>query len=420
MPGRREFLVAGAGLAALSCGPPGPRRAGPGPPPRRPVILLRSGWRTDGIGEVAHTPGLLRLLASYLPGAELLVWSNALGDGVAELLRRNFPDVRLVSGDIGPGGAPGNADLAEVFERAGFLLHGSGSGVAARAHLEAWRERTGKPYGILGVTIAAGGNGSLAGGLKDSLDQAAFVFTRETRSLENLKRAGIRKPQIGFAPDGAFSFKLSNEERAVAFLKANGLAPKKFLAVVPRLRAAPGTPGSAGINQRHQEGDHALFRAVIESWVRRTGCKALLCPEMSYQLEIIDPLLYDPLPAEVKRAVVRRTAFWLPDEAASVCRRASAVLSFECHSAILAAVNDTPPLYVHQPEDGIKGQMWKDIGLGRWYFEVERTAPRQLAAALEKIQEDYPAAQADTHEAVTYARKLQADAMDAVRNVVLG
>ena len=99
-------------------------------------------------------------------------------------------------------------------------------------------------------------------------------------------------------------------------------------------------------------------------------------------LDIIDPLLYRPLPLDVKPQVVARQTYWLPDEAASVYSKAAAVISMECHSPILAATAGTPCLYVHQPEDGIKGQMWPDLGLGDWYFDVERAAGAELAATV--------------------------------------
>ena len=37
-------------------------------PKRAPRILLRSSWQTVNIGDIAHTPGVLRLLEKHLPG----------------------------------------------------------------------------------------------------------------------------------------------------------------------------------------------------------------------------------------------------------------------------------------------------------------------------------------------------------------
>ena len=380
------------------------------------MVLLRSGWQTVNIGDIAHTPGMLRLLRQYIREARVILWSNAVDRGVDEMLVRNFPDLRIISGE------PDTQALQQSFKEADFFLHGSGPSIVARTHIEAWRKATGKPFGVFGVTIASPADAAAAPG-------AAFLYTRETKSLGNAREAGFR--DAAFAPDATFSLRLANEAAAKEFLGRGALESKKFIAVVPRLRYTPyhkirkvdwtpeETERRMRINETHKEADHAKLREVIVTWVRETGKKVLLCPEMTYQLEIIAPLLYDPLPADVKKRVVRRTSFWLPDEAASVYRRAVAVVSFECHSPIIAAVNDTPCIYVHQPEDSIKGQMWQDVGLGRWYFEVKQATGKEIAARLMEIHGNYDAAQVDVHEAVLYARSLQSDAMAVVRQAVL-
>jgi polysaccharide pyruvyl transferase WcaK-like protein len=430
-PSRRSLL---ATIAAASCRVPEKRRPRVKWPSERPTILVRSGWQTVNIGDIAHTPGLLRLIERLIPEAEVMLWTNALDRGVDALLERNFPKVRIVSSETGENGEPDTEPLRDAFEKADLLVHGSAAGVQRR-HLEAWRRRTGKPYGMFGVTVAASQEAVSQGldeELRALLEGAEFVFTRETRSLENVRRAGVAKPEVRFVPDATFSLQLANEPAAREFLARNHLEPKKFIAVIPRLRYTPyhkirKVDWSAEeirrrteTNEKHQESDHAKLREVITTWVRRTGHKALLCPEMTYQLDIIDPLLYDPLPAEIKKSIVRRQTYWLTDEAASVYRRAAAVVSFECHSPIIAATVDTPCIYVHQPEDGIKGQMWEDIGLSRWHLEVEEATGEQIAERLMDIHQHYAAAQVDVHEAVLYARKLHTDAVWFVRNLFLG
>jgi polysaccharide pyruvyl transferase WcaK-like protein len=429
---RRKFLAGGVGIAAAAsgsgCSAPAPP---PEPPPRRPKILLRSGWQTENIGDIAHTPGVLRLLQIHVPEADTILWSNALNRGVREMLVRHFPNLGFVSGNTDAEGAPDNAALDAAFREADLLLHGSGPSVVARVHLDAWRKHTGKPYGIFGVTVALreeAASPAVDPLTRPLLEGAAFVFTRETASLANLERTGFKRAR--FAPDGTFSLKLADEEAARRFLAESALEPKRFIAVVPRLRYTPyhqfrkvswtaeEIRRRTAVNQRFQESDHARLREAIVAWVRETGHKVLLCPEMTYQLEIIGPLLYDPLPPDVKERTVRRQTYWLPDEASSVYRRATAVVSCECHSPIIAAVNDTPGIYVRQPEDGIKGRMWEDIGLGGWCLDIERTSGATIAKVLREIHGDYARAQVDVHEAVLYARKLQADAMAEVRKTL--
>jgi hypothetical protein len=112
---------------------------------------------------------------------------------------------------------------------------------------------------------------------------------------------------------------------------------------------------------------------------------------MTYQIDIMDELLINPLPDDVKPYVTKRS-YWLPDEAASVYSHAFAVLSFECHSPILSLVNGTPAFYLRQPEDTIKGQMYYDLGLSDWVFEIEQVSGSDIAGRLKQVISDYDTA----------------------------
>ena len=78
----------------------------------------------------------------------------------------------------------------------------------------------------------------------------------------------------------------------------------------------------AQCNPAHSRSAHA---APHRAWLLGSN-RALLCPEMTYQVELLKPLLYDPLPDDVKPRVVVRPGYWLTDEAASTYRRAGAVV----------------------------------------------------------------------------------------------
>ncbi|MCB1020965.1 MAG: polysaccharide pyruvyl transferase family protein, partial [Acidobacteria bacterium] len=391
-------------------------------PDAQPTVLLRSGWQTENIGDIAHTPGVLHLLEQHVPEVRVILWSNATERGVAEMLRRRFPTLEIVSGEPD--------DLADTFAESDFLLHGSGPSVVARGHVQAWRMRTGKPYGVFGVTITArseAASRALDPELADLVEGASFVYTRETLSLENLRQAGIQNPNLDFVPDGSFSVDLENDAAALPFLEAAALEPGRYICCIPRLRLTPyhkfktvtwteeEKQRRERINAEHADADHAKMRRAIERWVSETGGKVLLCPEMTYELDLLGPLLYDPLPQAVKPNVVQRKDYWLTDEACSGYKRAAAVLSFECHSPILAAAQGTPCMYIHQPEDGIKGQMWNDVGLGDWYLQVEDTTGEQVAEKLLAIHSDRPAAALQVQRAVGFAHGRQGKGMDAVK-----
>lgn len=390
----------------------------------RRAVLLRSGWQTVNIGDIAHAPGMLRVLYKNLPGVEIIFWPAIMDAAVEKMIRNGFPGLRIVRTD---------AEVAQAFRDAALFVHGSAPFVTSPQQVRAWKEKTGKPYGFFGITVTLSGEAAsprLSPDTFELLNAARFVYTRDTFSLANLKKAGIQGPELGFTPDGVFAFDLLDETRGLQFLKDNRLEPKRFIAIVPRLRYTPyhkirkvtwteqEIQRREAVNQKHAEADHAKLRAVAVAWVRKTGGKVLFCPEMTYQLDIIDPLLYDPLPADVKLNVVRRRTYWLPDEAASVYQRAMAVVSCENHSPIIAAAQHTPCMYLHQPEDGIKGQMWRDLGLNEWYFPIEETSGETVAQRVLAIHADYAAADRKIRAALHRTHKRHAETMSYVRRIL--
>lgn len=380
---RREFLGCCAGLAAAAFTHPISRAFAAAEPPRH--ILLRSSWQTINIGDIAHTPGMLTLLERHLPEAKVTLWPNRLSEPVEAMLRARFPRLQVAATDEDK-----DAALAEC----DFGLHGSGPGLVGWREMERWRE-TGKPYGFGGITL----NDNELRDRRELLVGARFVFCRDTLSLEALKETGISGPLMEFGPDATFHLDLRDDERAATFLREHELVEKQFACFVPRLRWTPYWKEGRRMapeeisrrhatNEQHREADHAKLRAAIVAWVRETAHKALLCPEMTYQVELLRPLLFDPLPDDVKPRVVVRPDYWLTDEAASTYARAAAVVSFEMHSPIIALAGGTPAIHLRQPTDTRKGQMWRDVGLGDWIFEIEESTGPQIAERLLELRRD--------------------------------
>lgn len=94
-------------------------------------------------------------------------------------------------------------------------------------------------------------------------------------------------------------------------------------------------------NERFAEPDYAKQREAIVAWVRETKMRVFLVLERTDEVPRLRPLLFDPLPADVKPHVV---------------------LTFEMHSPIMAIADGTPAI-LRQPNDASKGQMWCDVGL---------------------------------------------------------
>ncbi len=375
---RRTFLAQSAAALAAATLAPRPSAA----EKRAPRILLRNSWQTVNIGDIGHTPGILHLLEQHLPEAEVRLWPGTVGEGVAELLKRRFPKLVILSGD---------AEIRTAFAECDFFLHGSGSGFPGRRQVAQWRKETGKPYGIFGISLTEADDE-----MRDLIAGARFTYFRDGHSVEWAKGAGLKSPVMEFGPDGAFAVDLRNDEAAVKFMKTNGLEEGKFLCCIPRLRHTPywkikkGVPFDEKKNARNEamkEHDHAPLRAAITAVVRETQMKVLVCPEDKSQMEVGRTMLVEPLPEEVKARIVWRENFWLTDEALSTYVRSAGLFGLEMHSPIMCIGNGIPAIVCRFVDQTFKGLMWRDIGLGEWLFdmdveaEVARIVPAVLAMA---------------------------------------
>ena len=396
MQNRKEFLKQTSQFAAGLCLAPFITNA---TKKSNPTILLVSGWQDVNIGDIAHTPGLLRVLETFIPKAKIILWKRSNDEEVKKLLNKNFPKVKIIYGGVNKDKDVDNPELIEAFKVADLMIHGSGPGLVGADNLASWMKYTTKPFGVFATTLE-----NPSAYYQGILQKASFIYTRESKSIDHLKKAGIAGEHIQFAPDATFFMNIRNDEKANEFLKANGLEDQKFICTIPRLRYTPYhkfKPINSLVgwnaervklveetNEKYKEKDHAKLREAIIAWVRETGNKVLVCPEMTYQVEIMDELLINPLPDDVKPFVIKR-GYWLPDEAASIYAKAHSVLSFECHSPIIAAANNTPFFYLRQPEDTIKGQMYYDLGFNDWVFEMEQTTGKQITDRLREVWKDY-------------------------------
>src|SRR6186997_301138 len=207
MLNRRHFLhssvatTIAAALPALAAG-------------RRPRLLLRNGWQSQNIGDIAHYMGMMELLKRHQVDADVRFWTNNMQNGADALFKKHFPEVPFFF----------SKDKAEVdlaFKECDFFLHGSSSGFGAWKDAKRWHEETGKPFGVMGISLTDFGKE-----LIETLKLAKFVYFRDgvsaKRAEEELKIP--TPPAMGWGPDTAFGIvKLRDEERATAYLKANGL-----------------------------------------------------------------------------------------------------------------------------------------------------------------------------------------------------
>ena len=345
------------------------------------TILLKSGWQSVNIGDVAHTPGMLALLERHLPDAQVIWWPIVCNERVEQMIRRRFPAVEILPPELRTHREVPDETIRPVFERADVYLHGSGPNPMAMDQWRQWRRMTGKPIAVGGITVT---NDNIA--TVDEMKAVDQFFCRDSLSLNFLQKAGLEKTRLGFGPDAAFATDVRDDPWADAFMAEHGLEQGRFACFIGRLRTPPfhkmdqwykpdaeTTRRGEELNARTAEPDHAKLRHVLTGWVRATGCNAVVCPEMIYQLDDADPLIYGPLPDDVKAKTVVQRDWWCTDQAVSLYSRAAAVVSMKMHSPVLAQRQGIPSLHIRQKEDTAKGQMWRDLGLEDWIFEIDET-----------------------------------------------
>lgn len=410
-------------LATLGLAPLGAAlaTAADGTPKR---VLLRSSWQTVNIGDIAHTPGVLHILETHLPEVEVTLWPSSVDNGVDELLLERFPKLKIAK--------KGSPELEKAFQECDFLLHGSGASLVAENDVKKWRDETGKPFGIYGITFPLKKSSKTTAtseeGLKNAIDilnDAQFVYFRDSRSLALAKEKGCKAPVMEFGPDGAFACDLRDDEKADAYLKANALEPGKFMCVIPRLRYTPywtikeNRPFDEvkhARNEEMKENDHAQLREAIIKVVEETDLKVLVCPEDRTQMAVGKEMLYDPLPEAIKERVVWRPDYWLTGEAISVHDQSAGLFGNEMHSPIMCIGHGIPAIVCRWEEQTSKGFMWEDIGLGDWLFTTDNEDELSgIVPAVLEMAKNPEAARKKAAKARAFVEKRQKETMDQLR-----
>jgi hypothetical protein len=245
-----------------------------------------------------------------------------------------------------------------------------------------------------------------------------------------LRDAGVRPPVLEFAPDGCFGIDVRDEERALSRLQKHGLEPKKFITLQLRTHS-PSSPGvddsrPQKLNPLHPTPQNIaddtrrakVYQDLIALWVKETGGKVVIAPEVEKEMIYNKKFVYDPLSEDLKRHVVNFDAFWNVDEACSFYARAHTVICHEPHTPIMALAMGTPMMHTFSEFHSPKCWMFKDIGLEEWAPEFDRTSARQMFDILMGIHRDYPAAEAKVKKAMAYVEDRARSQMNVLRGVI--
>jgi polysaccharide pyruvyl transferase WcaK-like protein len=392
------------------------------------TILLKSAWDTVNIGDIGHTPGTLHILEQHLPEVHVIVWAAKLDERVRALIAKRFPKVEILQGSLTKDDAQGLA-LKAAFARADLCMHNSGMG--QDTSFMAYCIKIGKPFGLYGQSYFQAFVEGEAGQKNIAiLNRAAFIYCRESKTLSILQAAGVKPPVLEFAPDGCFGIDVRDDARALPFMQKHGLEERKFITIQLRTNTAkrPGEDDKRkpSLNPLHPSPEQiadderraAVYRELITAWIKRTGYKVLIAPEVEKEMAHNKRLLFDPMPDDIKANMVNCESFWNANEAASIFARAHTCVCHEPHSLIIALANGTPILHTYSEFHSPKCWMFKDIGLPEWLLEFDTTPAAKMAAALFAIHDDYNAALAKVKKAMDFVHQRGADTMQVVAKVL--
>ncbi len=389
------------------------------------TIVLQSAWDTVNIGDIGHTPGTLRVIEEHLPEVKIVLWAMKLDDRVTTMLKARFPKVAILQGNLFKDGE-NDRKLQTAVKACDLFIRNSGMGQDI-TFMQFCRQH-GKSYGLFGQSYFANMvEGTGAEERVALLNGASFIYTRETKTRDILKGAGVKSE---FGPDGCFGIDVRDDERGLATMKKLGLEDRKFITLQLRTNTAklPGVDDTRTpkLNPLHptleqiadDERRAAKYRELVTLWVKKTGGKVLIAPEVKKEMEHNKRLIHDPLPPEIQKQVVNLEYFWNADEAASIFARAHTIVCHEPHSPIIALANGTPIIHTYSEFHSPKCWMFKDIGLPEWLLEMDETPVEKMAETLFAIDADYPAAQAKVKKAMAYVQECFAASMNRLKGVL--
>lgn len=417
----KTLLLVGAVPLAASLG--GAEADAPGPAVKR--ILLYSGWAVHNIGDVGHTPGTLRYLGQHLPDAQVTCWLRRSNAAVVGMLKARFPTVTFITdATLDNMGKASTPELQAAFDGADLFIQNSGMHFTRY-----WPPPIGllhacirhqKPFGLYGQSFD-GFRPQDAEALPGLLSKAAFIFCRDNESLKFLRSVGVAPKILEFGPDGCFGIDVRDDAKAATFMQVNGLEPKKFITVTLR------TDKEVSVIQSEETGGPSSLtpdewagrlRELITAWVKRTGFKVVIVPEVEKEIGPGKRLLLDPLPEDIRAKVIHLDRWWTVEEATALYAQAHTVVALEPHSCIMALAMGTPAIHWFTWKHGYKAWMFRDIGLSEWLIDIDREPVANAVAALGRITDRYDLAQQKVTRAMAFVNARSAEMMGDARRAM--
>jgi polysaccharide pyruvyl transferase WcaK-like protein len=393
------------------------------PEKKRPCILLISGWNLHNMGDVAITPGFLRLVQTHFPEARVTVLLQTFPDELGKYLTERFPDVQCIPNEF-QGGEKLSPRMEELFAGADLLVLNSGMTLSYGYYGNEWEkyiprilaflkaDQSGVPFGIFGHSFdMIKPPADIL--YRDVLNRAAFLYTRDSESLKVLRAAGVAPKEMSFGPDVTFAFDLRDDRAARELMSRHRLEPGKFTAFVPRL----------DVNRFRQDGrekEHAAQTvAILERYAEQAREPVVLVHEVTRMLKPVKEMVYDRLSESALRFVRFEPDYWMPDAAYSTYAAARMVVSMEMHSVILGLAAGTPSIHPHFKEAGLKQWMLRDLGISEWLIDQDENSAGAIADRMLSIHADTPAARRKVGDVMQRVKEHHTRTMATLKHTAL-
>jgi len=373
-------------------------------------IAIAFGWGLGNIGDIAITPGMLTTLEKDFPCAEInlisiygdgsvdfeefkqytlkhnpkcKVWPNPFMDfmsddevtswlNIATITARPARFLRaLFLGDSDFGAMFLTTDL--LFLNSGMMLsfNRMGTSGALGFLISLWiplivARELGIPYVLWGQSCGpfdAPADDLAAKILKDAL----YVTTRETESLDLIRRMGVPERDSAFGPDTTVEFAIRDDKFAAEYMQRHELENNQFAIFILRSTAWWNKLVEPERLQKHMN----FLACGIEHCVKELDLKVVVAPECEHEIATANEHLMPLLSAESTQKTVLMDQFWKPEEAKGLYRQAMVVSSMELHSILLAVPEGTPVVHPYFKEMGPKTFALRDFDLEDFLINID-------------------------------------------------
>lgn len=449
----------------------------PGSPSEK-TIMIGYLWGWTNIGDAAIAPGLLNLLTRNFPDYNLQALCYSFKDPEKSKklpwhINRFFPDCKVLNGDslktahakaCAQAKTDLNADVPVIdqsnidyifdtfaqnvldylrendpafydsFCQTDLFIYTSGCvlayGPGTLGGNDFWgyclyrslplllAKKLGIPYGVFSHTFDAFKGEPGYSYFKELLEDAAFVFCRDTDSLRYLLSINIKPKNFIFVPDSTFSSIWKKSQWADDFMKENCLSSGEFMAVIIHT-PAQSLSRRPKVSPERAESHMEKIREVVKHWVHSTSMKAVLCPEVTRDIEATKMHIYDKLDFPTQQNTVWINSFWTHDQAKALYARARLVVSMELHSLLLSLPEGTPIIHLPFAEVGRKSYFITDMGLSDYLLDIDRTPVGTILERVDYIHKNHnKVTRMLKHTTIPYGRERERAAVSVIRNVL--